>query len=128
MSEVPINREKRVRHNKITYVELAASDLEKTKTFYNRVFGWNFNDYGPEYTAFEGRSVDCGFFKSDAVSTTKNGAALVVLYSEALEETEKKVVNAGGALTKEIFSFPGGRRFQFTDPNGNELAVWSDAE
>lgn len=128
MSEVPMNREKRVRHNKIIYVEFASSDLEKTKEFYNRVFGWNFTDYGPEYTAFEGRSVDCGFFKSDAVSKTENGSALVVLYSEALEETEKKVVNAGGAIIKEIFSFPGGRRFQFADPHGNELAVCCDDE
>ena len=120
--------EKRARHNKINYIEFAACDLEKTKNFFNRVFGWEFTDYGPEYTAYEGRGFDCGFFKSDLSSSAENGGALPVFFSENLEETERKIKNAGGSIVKEIFSFPGGRRFQFTEPSGYELGVWSDVE
>ena len=123
-----MTREKRARHNMVNYVELASSDLEKTKEFFNRVFGWVFTDYGPDYTAFENRGVDCGFFRTDLESTTKKGGALIILYSEALEETEAKVKNAGGKISKKIFSFPGGRRFHFCEPCGNELAVWSEEE
>ena len=120
--------EKRARHNKINYIEFAACDLEKTKDFFNQVFGWEFTDYGPEYTAYEGRGIDCGFFKSDLSSSATNGGALPVFFSENLEETERKIKSAGGSIVKEIFSFPGGRRFQFTEPSGNELGVWSDVE
>lgn len=120
--------EKRARHNKINYIEFAAHDLEKTKAFFNRVFGWEFTDYGLEYTAFESRGIDCGFYKADLKSTTASGGALVVFYSENLEETERKIKNAGGIIAKEIFSFPGGRRFHFVEPSGNEIAVWSDVE
>lgn len=120
--------EKRARHNKINYIEFAANDLEKTKDFFNQVFGWEFTDYGPEYAAYEGRGFDCGFFKSDLSSSAANGGALPVFFSENLEETERKIINAGGSIIKEIFSFPGGRRFQFTEPSGNELGVWSDVE
>jgi len=115
-------------HAKIDYVELPSVDLEATKEFFNTVFGWKFQDYGPEYTAFSGAGIDGGFYKSELTSNTENGASLVVLYSERLEETELKVVDAGGTVTKEIFSFPGGRRFHFTEPGGSELAVWSDRE
>ena len=100
--------------------------MDETKAFFKKVFGWEFTDYGPDYTAYEGRSIDCGFFKSDLCSQTQTGGALVIFYSEALEETEKKIVAANGKITKKIFSFPGGRRFHFTEPSGNEIAVWSD--
>lgn len=120
--------EKRARHNKINYLEFAACDLEKTKEFFTNVFGWEFTDYGPEYTAYEGRGFDCGFFKSDLSSSAEKGSALPVFFSENLEETERKIKSAGGTIVKEIFSFPGGRRFQFTEPSGNELGVWSDVE
>lgn len=122
-------QENRVRHNKVNYVEFASKDLDKTKAFFEQAFAWSFTDYGPDYTAFEGRGhVDCGFFRADMASSTEAGGALVVLYSENLEETERKVKRAGGEIVKEIFAFHGGRRFQFTEPSGNELAVWSDVE
>lgn len=122
-------KEKRVRHNKVNYVEFAARDITSTKEFFNSAFGWEFTDYGPEYTAFEGRGhVDCGFYKADLKSNSENGGPLIVIYSEALEESERKVKSAGGIISKEIFPFPGGRRFHFTEPSGNELAVWSDVE
>ncbi|MBL4602001.1 MAG: VOC family protein [Emcibacteraceae bacterium] len=119
---------KRSRHHKINYIEFAANDLEATKSFFNQVFGWEFTDYGPDYTAYEGRGIDCGFYKSELSSKTENGAALAVFYSENIEETERKVSKAGGTVVKGIFSFPGGRRFHFTEPSGNEIAVWGDIE
>lgn len=113
-------------HEKINYVEYPARDLDATKRFFGAAFGWEFVDYGPEYAAFSGQGLDGGFFKSDLAATTRHGSALVVLYSERLEETLAKVISAGGEVVKPIFSFPGGRRFHFTEPSGNELAVWSE--
>ena len=113
-------------HEKINYVEFPAKDLQATKDFFTRVFGWSFEDFGSEYAAFSEQGVDGGFFKSDLESSTSNGAALVVFYSQDLEATQAKIERAGGAIVKPIFTFPGGRRFHFTEPSGNELAVWSD--
>ena len=113
-------------HEKINYVELPAKDLAATKAFFQSVFGWSFVDYGPEYTAFSDQGLDGGFFKSDLASSTQNGAALIVFYSNQLEATLAKVEKAGGSIVRPIFSFPGGRRFHFTEPSGNEFAVWSE--
>ena len=113
-------------HEKINYVEFPAKNIEATKTFFIDVFGWSFVDYGPEYTAFSNEGVDGGFFKSDLSISTENGSALIVFYSKDLEKTQSKIENAGGSIIKSIFTFPGGRRFHFSDPNGNEYAVWSD--
>ncbi|MCB0371876.1 MAG: VOC family protein [Muricauda sp.] len=107
----------------INYVELQANDLEKTKEFYSSAFGWTFTDYGPTYTAFSESGLEGGFAKTD--DPIVNGA-LVVLYHENLEQIKIRVEQAGGKIAKDIFSFPGGRRFHFTDPSGNELAIWSD--
>ncbi|MDH5547562.1 MAG: VOC family protein [Gammaproteobacteria bacterium] len=113
-------------HEKINYVEFPAKDLEKAKQFFHNVFGWKFVDYGNEYTAFFQAGLDGGFFKSDKTVSTESGSALVVFYSEQLEDTQAKIFNAGGSIVTPTFSFPGGRRFHFADPNGNEYAVWSD--
>jgi len=113
-------------HGKINYVELPAKDFEATKTFFGDVFGWTFEAWGDEYLAFHKAGLDGGFYRSELISTTANGAALVVFYSERLEETLAKIKNAGGKIVLEIFDFPGGRRFHFSDPNGNEYSVWSD--
>jgi hypothetical protein len=113
-------------HERISYIEFPASNLETTKSFFSQVFGWSFQDYGPEYTAFSDAGLEGGFFKSELKASTENGSALIVLYSRHLEETRSKVVDAGGTIVKDIFSFPGGRRFHFAEPSGNELAVWSD--
>jgi uncharacterized protein len=114
-------------HEKLNYVEFACSDLQATKTFFTKAFGWSFADYGPEYAAFSGQGLDGGFFKGDLRSSTSNGAALLVFYSNNLEGTLSKVSGVGGKIIKPIFAFPGGRRFHFTEPSGNEFAVWSDA-
>lgn len=111
---------------KINYVELPAKDIGATKDFFTKAFGWRFIDYAPDYVAVEDAGVDAGFFQSKLTSTTEQGSALVILYSDDLEKTIAGVEQAGGKILKQIFSFPGGRRFHFTDPNGNEFAVWSD--
>ncbi len=113
-------------HEKINYVEYPARDIGATKQFFETVFGWSFVDYGPDYAAFSNQGLDGGFFKSELASTSENGAALIVFYSQNLELTEVKVKRAGGLISKEIFSFPGGRRFHFIEPSGNEFAVWSE--
>ena len=112
-------------NNKINYIEIPAQNIAATKAFFSDVFGWSFEDYGSEYCSFTGQGVDGGFFKSDLVVTTKNGSPLIVLYSNDLEATQNKIEQAGGKIIKPTFSFPGGRRFHFSDPNGNEFAVWS---
>ena len=113
-------------HEKMNYVEFPAKDLAGTKAFFESVFGWSFTDYGPEYTAFENQGLDGGFFQSDLASSTEKGAALIVFYSDQLEATLAKVEKAGGSILKPIYSFPGGRRFHFTEPSGNEFAVWGE--
>jgi hypothetical protein len=113
-------------HEKINYVELPARDIEGTKAFFSKAFGWTFVDYGPDYAAIENAGLDGGFYLSDLVALTSTGSTLVILYSNALEASQSKVEDAGGQIIKPIFSFPGGRRFHFTCPSGNEYAVWSD--
>ncbi|MFT6922726.1 MAG: putative enzyme related to lactoylglutathione lyase [Crocinitomicaceae bacterium] len=109
--------------NHINYVEFLAKDLNAIKKFYTAAFNWTFTDYGPTYTAFSDSGIQGGFEQSDGKIT--NGA-LVILYHQNLELIKATVVEAGGKISKDIFSFPGGRRFQFIDPSGNELAVWSE--
>ncbi len=113
-------------NDKINYVEFPARDIEATKAFFATVFGWSFEDYGPEYAAFSDQGIDGGFYKSDRVSSAEAGGALIVLYTDTLEEVQDRVERAGGSILKPIFPFPGGRRFHFIEPSGNELAVWSD--
>lgn len=113
-------------HEKINYVEFPASDIEATKAFFTAAFGWSFVDYGPDYTAFSDQGLDGGFFRSGLSATVDQGTALVVLFSNALEASLARVEASGGRIVKPIFAFPGGRRFHFIEPSGNELAVWSD--
>jgi len=113
-------------NEKINYIEFPAKDIEAVKAFFKGVFGWSFTDYGPEYTAFANAGIDGGFFKSDLSTNTSIGSALIVFYSQELEKTQSKIEQAGGKIIKPVFSFPDGRRFHFSDPNGNEYAVWSD--
>lgn len=113
-------------HEKINYLELPSRDLDKTKAFFQAALGWEFTDYGPEYSAFANAGIDGGFYLTDKTLSTDNGSALLVLYSDNLEQTEATLIAAGASILKPVFSFPGGRRFHFADPNGNEYAVWSD--
>lgn len=115
-------------HEKINYVEFPATNIKGTKDFFTSVFGWSFTDYGPDYSSFSDEGLDGGFFKSDLTMSIENGSALIILYSVALEDTLSKIEPAGGSIKKPIFPFPGGRRFHFADPSGNEYAVWSDLD
>jgi len=113
-------------HHAIDYIELAVTNMDDAKRFYESAFQWEFNAYGPEYAGIRkkrGEGEAGGLRLSDHVTT---GGPLVILYSENLEQSLEAVRQAGGVITTEPFSFPGGRRFQFCDPSGNELAVWSD--
>lgn len=112
-----------IKDSHINYVEFKAKDLEAIKGFYNTAFDWTFTDYGPTYIAFSNSGLEGGFEKTD--SEIVNGA-LVVLYHSNLDAIKNRIIKAGGKITMDIFSFPGGRRFHFTDPSENELAVWSD--
>lgn len=110
---------------RIDYIEFRAEDLERTKAFYGEVFRWKFTDYGPDYTSFEDGRLTGGFSQGDVTPGT-GGGTLVVIYTVDLEAMQARIEEAGGTIVKPIFSFPGGRRFHFHDPNGNELAVWSE--
>jgi D-aminopeptidase len=111
-------------HDKrVDYVELSVTDLGAAKTFYSAVFGWKMQDWGPDYASFEDGRLAGGFRLTDEVT---RGGPLVIIYAVDLEAVEASVRANGGTIVQEIFSFPGGRRFHFTDPSGNELAVWSD--
>ncbi|HET7600575.1 MAG TPA: VOC family protein [Gemmatimonadales bacterium] len=108
---------------RIDYIEFPVSDVAAAKRFYAKAFGWTFEDYGPDYASFRDGRLAGGLRKE---SRTAAGGPLVVLFAVDLARAEAAVVGAGGRIVKPAFSFPGGRRFHFADPSGNELAVWSD--
>lgn len=113
-------------HEKLNYVEFAAKDLHATASFFEQVFAWRFEWYGDDYIAFTKQGLDGGFYKADLYTREEQGGALLIFYTRDLNVTQAKVESAGGHINKQIFSFPGGRRFHFIEPSGNEFAVWSD--
>lgn len=110
-------------HLKIDYVEFGSRNIGGTTGFFARAFGWTFADYGPEYQALANAGIDGGVFAS-ADEALK--PPLVILKTDDLAEAENAVKQAGGVITQPPFSFPGGRRFHFREPGGNEMAVWSE--
>lgn len=113
------------RADKINYLELPSLDPAASKAFFSAVFGWRFVDYGPDYLAFFDAGLEGGFYRASQVATPAQGAALVVLHSNDLAQSLAAVQAAGAVIVKDIFSFPGGRRFEFLEPGGNQLAIWS---
>lgn len=113
-------------HEKINYLEFAARDMDATKAFFAASFGWEYEDYGPDYTAFSNAGLDGGFYRADLASRAEQGAALLVFYSNDINATQARIEQAGGEISQAIFEFPGGRRFHFIEPSGNEFAVWTD--
>lgn len=107
---------------RIDNIEFAVEDIARARDFYGKVFGWTFTDYGPSYCEFTDGRLTGGFAKSGPVTP---GGPLVILYADDLEGTQRRLEDLGAPIVKPIFSFPGGRRFHFRDPEGYELAVWS---
>lgn len=107
----------------INYIEISVLDTEKAKAFYGDLFGWTFIDYGPSYVDIQGAGIAGGF---DLTESIDGKGTRVILYSKTLEAEYEKLKAYGATITREIYSFPGGRRFEFDDPFGNPLAIWSD--
>jgi len=114
------------RNNRIDYIEVPVRDIEASKAFFRALCGWEFTDWGPDYASFNDGRVDGGFRRATTTAVTDEGSVLIVLYFDDLDATVERVEELGGKITKPVFSFPGGRRFHFTDPSGNEFAVWSE--
>lgn len=108
---------------RIDYVELAVADTARSKAFYGRAFGWTFTDFGPGYTEFTDGRMKGGFNALEGGPAP--GGPLVVLHADDLEAARQRIEEAGGRIVKPAYGFPGGRRFHFADPDGNELAVWT---
>jgi predicted enzyme related to lactoylglutathione lyase len=109
---------------RIDYIEFPATDVALVRKFYETVFGWKFNDYGPEYTDFNDGRINGGFYRH----ASKPSSPLVVIYAKHLKKIKADIIAAGGKISRDTFSFPGGCRFHFTDPADNELGVWSETE
>jgi uncharacterized protein len=108
---------------RINYIELGVTDLERAKRFYGSAFGWTFTDYGPTYCEFSDGSMHGGFTTE---TQARPGGPLVILYGDDLADLQARVEAAGGRIARQIYDFPGGRRFHFLDPDGYELAIWSE--
>ena len=111
-------------HHAIEYVELAAPDIAAAKAFYSAAFGWEFTDYGSEYAGIRAAEGDGEVGGLTAASTPSPDGVLVLLWSDDLDATVGSVQDAGGTVTNGPYEFPGGRRFHFQDPAGNELGVY----
>lgn len=114
-----------VSNTHINYIEFKSNNLAATKKFYSNCFGWEFTDYGPNYTAFDGSGVSGGF---ELTTEPIQKGVLVVLANENLEGLKATIISENGTISVDTFSFPGGERFQFLDPSGNELAVWREVK
>lgn len=112
--------------NTIDYVEMPSRDLAATKRFFAALFGWSFEDYGPDYAAFDDGRMTGGFFAAGETWPATTACPLVVFYAPELEMSRADVVRLGAMLTRDIFDFPGGRRFHFQAPGSGEFAMWSD--
>ncbi len=112
-------------HHTIDYVEISTSDLPASRTFYERAFGWSFTDYGPDYAGIRAASGEGEVGGLNGAGTPGPGGPLVLLFSDDLDATVSAVESAGGVVTAGPYEFPGGRRFEFADPSGTVLGVWS---
>ena len=112
--------------NAVDYVEIPSRDVAKSKAFFTALFGLKFTDYGPDYVSFEDGRLSGGFYTADKVSSVASGAAIIIFYTEHLEGLRERASALGATITRDIFSFPGGRRFHFAEPGGSEFSIWSD--
>ena len=112
--------------NSIDYIEMPSTDLAATRRFFAALWGWKFEDYGPDYVAFDDGRIAGGFFSAEEIWSSTAACPLVVFYTSELEMTRADIVRLGSEMTRDIFDFPGGRRFHFRAPGTGEFAVWSD--
>lgn len=110
---------------RIDYIEIPVTDPAKARDFFAALFGWSFEDWGPDYISFNDGRLDGGFRRSD--EPAPGSGVLVIFYSHDIERDRDRVVELGGSINQDIFPFPGGRRFHFLDPVGNEYAIWTEA-
>jgi uncharacterized protein len=110
----------------IDYIEFSVSDIARARSFYGEAFSWSFKDYGPGYCEFNDRRLTGGFALANDSGQGRGSSPLVILYSKDLAATQQRIERAGGTIVKPVYSFPGGRRFHFADPDGHELSVWTE--
>ena len=113
------------KHHTLSYIEFGVTDLAATRAFYESAFGWEFNDYGPAYSGIKSPDGEGEIGGLNPGAEPNSDGPLVLLFSTDLEATVTVVQNAGGTITAPIYDFPGGRRFEFLDPSGNRLGVYS---
>lgn len=111
---------------KIDYIEIPASQIDASKVFFTKLLGWQFEDFGPAYSCFDDGRMKGGFYLSDKKFRVASGAPLIVFYASDLQSVKEQVMELGGEIIKDIFQFPGGWRFHFSDPSGNEFAFWNE--
>lgn len=111
-------------HHHFNYIELPTTNMSDMKAFYTAVFGWDYVDYGPDYAAIIGAGIEGGFDANSDRTPSRDGG-LIVIYSDDIAASLEAVTVAGGDISIPIFTFPGGKRFHFIGPSGNELAVWT---
>jgi predicted enzyme related to lactoylglutathione lyase len=111
---------------RVDYVEIPAADIDKMRAFFEQLFGWEFQEWGPDYYSFNDGRLDGGLRRTDAPAPA--GGVLLVFYSQDLDRDYKRVKELGATISQEIFEFPGGRRFHFVEPAGTEFAIWASTE
>lgn len=112
--------------NRIDYIEIPVTDLSPVRDFFAALFGWEFQDWGPDYQSFTDGRLEGGLRRAAAPASASG--VLLVFYSEDLERDVARIGELGGAISQDAYDFPGGRRFHFTDPGGNEYAMWTAAD
>lgn len=113
-------------HHAISYIELGVSDLAATRAFYEQAFGWRFNEYGPDYAGIQAPDGNGEVGGLNPGREPGRNGPLVLLLSDDLDATVQAVTAAGGTVVEGPYDFPGGRRFHFLDPSGNELGVYAE--
>jgi predicted enzyme related to lactoylglutathione lyase len=111
---------------KVDYLEIPVTDLDTTRTFFEGLFGWEFQEWGPDYYSFNDGRLDGGLRRSEQPAPATG--VLLVFYSRDLERDFERVQELGARISQEIFEFPGGRRFHFVEPAGTEFAMWATTE
>lgn len=113
-------------NNTVDYVEIPSRDVQATCAFFTDLFGWSWDDYGPDYQSFDDGHMTGGVYRSEKVATVAAGGTLIVFYHTDLEHMHGRARDLGAQITRDIFEFPGGRRFHFLAPGGGEFAIWSE--